>query len=97
MSELYRKYPNAMYETQDVHGDWVKPAFWYDRDKDAERKVRAWDAAVAAGALEQPKVYAQQAKDMKRSALMDKETAWQRMAAANDELADALRAIEEEA
>jgi len=52
---------------------------------------------VAAGALEQPKVYAQQAKDMKRSALMDKETAWQRMAAANDELADALRAIEEEA
>jgi len=63
--------------------------------EDAMLKVRAWDAAVAAGALEQSKVYAQQAKNMKRLALMDKETAWQRMAAANDELAAAMKALEE--
>jgi len=62
--------------------------------EDAMLKVRAWDAAVAAGALEQPKVYAQRAVDMKRSALMDKEVAWQKMAAANDELAAAMKAIE---
>jgi len=98
MSEkLYRKEPNAGgWESKTVDEDWVVLPETYVRAEDAELKVRAWDAAVAAGALEQPKVYAQQAKDMKRLALMNKEPAWQRMAAANAELAAVMKAIEHE-